>query len=69
MTTFDKVNSYSKLYDVYKGDIDKVISVIHISKNTIQKYLKIRNLPKDILNLLDTNNEKKITIDVAVCLS
>jgi len=30
MTTCDKVRSYSKLYDVYNGDIDKVISAIHI---------------------------------------
>ena len=41
MTTCDKVRSYSKLYDVYNGDIDKVISAIHISKPTIQKYLKM----------------------------
>jgi ParB family chromosome partitioning protein len=69
MTTPDKVRSYSKLFDVYKGDIDKVISAIHISKQTIQKYLKIRNLPNEVLNLLDTNNENKITIDVAIELS
>ena len=41
MTTCDKVRSYSKLYDVYNKDIDKVISAIHISKQTIQKYLKL----------------------------
>jgi ParB/RepB/Spo0J family partition protein len=69
MTTCDKVRSYSKLYDVYNGDIDKVISAIHISKPTIQKYLKMRNLPEEVLNLLDTNNENKISIDVAIELS
>jgi len=69
MTTQDKVKSYSKLFDVYNGDVNKVISAIHMSKSTIQKYLKMRNLPEEVLNLLDTNNEKKISIDVAVELS
>ena len=69
MTTCDKVRSYSKLYDVYNGDIDKVISSIHISKQTIQKYLKLRNLPEEVLNLLDTNSENKISIDVAIELT
>ena len=69
MTTCDKVRSYSKLYDVYNGDIDKVISAIHISKKTIQKYLKMRELPEEILNLLDTNSKNKISIDVAIELT
>ena len=69
MTTCDKVRSYSKLFDVYNGNIDKVISAIHISKQTIQKYLKIRNLSEEVLHLLDTNNENKISIDVAIELS
>jgi ParB family chromosome partitioning protein len=69
MTTLDKIRSYSKLYDVYNRDIDKVISAIHISKQTIQKYLKLRNLPEEVLKLLDTTNENKITIDVAIELT
>lgn len=69
MTTYDKVCSYSKLYDVYNKDIDKVISAIHISKPTINKYLKLRDLPGNILNLLDTTGENKITIDVAIELT
>jgi ParB/RepB/Spo0J family partition protein len=69
MTTIDKVKAYSKLYDVYHGDIDKVTSVIHISKSTIRKYLKISKLPEEILDLLDTNSENKITIDVAIVLT
>lgn len=69
MTTCDKVRSYSKLYDVYNKDIDKVISAIHISKQTIQKYLKMRDLPEEVLNLLDTNSENKISIDVAIELT
>ena len=69
MNTIDKVKSYSKLYDVYKGDIDKIISVIHISRPTIQKYLKMRDLSDDILSLLDKNDDKKISIDVAIELT
>ena len=69
MTTCDKVRSYSKLYDVYNKDIDKVILAIHISKPTIQKYLKMKDLPEEVLNLLDTNSENKISIDVAIELT
>lgn len=69
MTTCDKVRSYSKLYDVYNKDIDRVISAIHISKSTIQKYLKMRTLPEEVLNLLDTTGENKISIDVAIELT
>ena len=69
MSTCDKVRAYSKLYDVYNGDIDKVISAIHISKNTFQKYLKMRKLTEETLQLLDTNNENKISIDTAIELA
>lgn len=69
MTTCDKIRSYSKLYDVYNGDIDKVIAAIHISKSTIQKYLKMKNLPEQVLNLLDTSGDNKISIDVAIELT
>jgi len=69
MTTIDKVKSYSKLYNVYNNDIDKVINCIHISRATLQKYLKIKNLPENVLNLLDKSGDEKITIDVAVELT
>lgn len=32
MTTTDKVKAYSKLYEVYNKDIEKVVNAIHISK-------------------------------------
>ena len=44
MTTVDKVRAYSRLYEVYGGDINKVISAIHISKKTVERYIKINNL-------------------------
>lgn len=69
MTTNDKVYSYTRLFEYYKGDIDKVISAIHITKNTLQKYLKIKDLPSEVLQLLDTKNENKISLDVAIELS
>ncbi len=69
MTAGDKVRAYSKLYDVYNKDDDKVASVVHISRRTITKYLKIRELPSDILDMLDKIGNDKITINVAVELS
>jgi len=69
MSTCDKVRSYSKLYDLYEGDINKVMSKIHVSRPTIQKYLKIRKLPETVLNLFDIHGEEKISIDVAIELA
>jgi ParB family transcriptional regulator, chromosome partitioning protein len=69
MTTGDKVRSYSKLYETYNKDIDKVVSSVHVSKNTIQKYLKIKDLPSEIINMLDASGKDKISIDVAIELS
>ena len=69
MTNSDKIKTYSKLYEVYNKDIDKVISVINISKITLTKYLKLNSLPDDIIRLLDTSSENKITIEVAVELT
>ena len=42
---------------------------ILISRPTIQKYLKMRNLPEEVLHLLDTTGENKISIDVAIELT
>ena len=69
MTNSDKIKTYSKLYQVYNKDIDKVISVINISKITLTKYLKLNSLPDDIIKLLDSNTETKLTIEVAVELT
>lgn len=69
MTTKDKVRSYSRLYEVYNQDIEKVISAIHVSRQTIQGYLKIKDLPEEILDKLESKNEDKITIAVAIELS
>jgi ParB family chromosome partitioning protein len=69
MTTTDKVKAYSKLYEVYNKDIEKVVNAIHISKKTLQKYLKIKNLPEEVLHLLDAVGEDKISLDVAIELT
>jgi ParB family chromosome partitioning protein len=66
MTTADKVRAYSRLYEVYNKDINKVISVIHISKKTVEKYIKINKLPDDVIELLDKSGKEKISLDVAV---
>ena len=69
MTNSDKVKTYSKLYEVYNKDIDKVISVVNISKITLNKYLKLSTLPEEVVKMLDSNSDEKITIDVAVELT
>lgn len=70
MTIFDKVKSYKKLYDTYNKDISRVISVIHISKSTLKRYLQISKLDDSIISRLDLkNDDNKISLDVAVALT
>lgn len=69
MTSCDKVRAYSRLYEVYSKDVNKVASVVHITKSTIQKYLKISSLPEEIIERLDKTGDDKITIEVAEELS
>lgn len=69
MTNSDKVKTYSKLYNVYNKDIDKVISAVNISRITLVKYLKLSTLPEEVIKMLDSNSDEKITIDVAVELT
>jgi len=69
MTNSDKVRIYSKLYEIYNKDINKVVNTINISRTTIQKYLKINTLPQEVIKMLDSNNDDKINLDVAVELA
>lgn len=69
MTFADKVKTYSRLYSVYNKDITKVVNAVSVSKITIAKYLKLAELPDAIIELLDSNGEEKLTIDVAVELT
>ena len=69
MTNSDKIKTYTKLYNVYDKDIDKVINAVNISKITLNKYIKLSTLPEEVIRLLDTTGEEKITIDVAVELT
>jgi|LakMenE01Jun11ns_1017448.scaffolds.fasta_scaffold9776741_1 ParB family chromosome partitioning protein len=64
LSNCDKVKSYSKLCDTY--DIDKVKNLTKVSKGTINKYLKIKDLPTDVLEKLDIKDKSKITIDIAI---
>jgi ParB family chromosome partitioning protein len=70
MTTYDKVKAFAKLFEVCEDNIDNICKKVNISKITIQKYLKIKDLPEELLKLLDTkNNEhKKISVDLALQL-
>lgn len=69
MTNGDKIRSYSRLYDVYNKDIDKVVAAVHVSRATIMKYLKMRDLPEEVIQALDLSGENKISVDVAVELA
>lgn len=69
MTNSDKIKTYTKLYNVYNKDIDKVINAVNISKATLVKYIKLSTLPEEVIKLLDTTGDEKITIDVAVELT
>lgn len=69
MTSCDKVRAYSRLYEVYDKNINTVVSAVHITKKTIEKYIKIRTLPEEIIERLDKIGDEKITLDVAIELS
>lgn len=69
MTNSDKVKIYSKLYEIYNKDINKVVNTVNISRTTIQKYLKINTLPEEVIKMLDSNTDDKINLDVAVELA
>ena len=69
MTAIDKIRSFSRLYNRYNENIDEVVGKVHMSKQTIDKYLKIQTLPTGILERLDKNDETKISVDVAVELT
>lgn len=69
MSAADKVSAYSKLFNVYDGDLNKVASTVHVSKSTIKKYVVISSLPEEVISKMDSSNEDKITLDVAVELA
>ena len=70
MTTYDKVKAFAKLSEVCEDNIDTICKKVNISKATIQKYLKIKDLPEELLKLLDnkTSEYKKISVDLAIQL-
>ncbi len=69
MTNFDKIKTYAKLFEVYENDIEKVVNAVHVSRPTLLKYIKLRALSDEVMKLLDTSGEDKITLDVAVELT
>lgn len=69
MTNSDKIKSYNKLYNIYNKDIKKVCNVINISEKTLKRYIKMSELPEEIINLLDVKGPYKITLDTAVSLT
>jgi ParB family chromosome partitioning protein len=66
LSNCDKVKSFSKLYDNYANDYDKIKSLVKISKATIKKYLRIKDLPIEVLEKLDANDKTKINVSIAI---
>lgn len=69
MTCSDKVRAYSRLHEVYNKDVDKMVKAIHVTKTTLHKYIRIKDLPSEILEKLDGKGDTKISVDTAVELS
>lgn len=67
LSVCDKIKSYSKLCDIY--DFDKVIELTKISKPTMKNYLKIKDLPEEVLKKLDETGKAKINISLAIELT
>ena len=66
LSNCDKVKSFSKLYDNYANDYDKIKSLVKVSKATIKKYLRIKDLPLEVLEKLDANDKTKINVPIAI---
>ena len=66
LSNCDKVKSFSKLYDNYANDYDKIKSLVKVSKATIKKYLRIKDLPIEVLEKLDANDKTKINVPTAI---
>jgi ParB family chromosome partitioning protein len=66
LSNCDKVKSFSKLFDNYANDYDKIKSLVKVSKATIKKYLRIKDLPLEVLEKLDANDKTKINVPIAI---
>jgi ParB family chromosome partitioning protein len=66
LSNCDKVKSFSKLYETYSNDYDKIKSSVKVSKATIKKYLRIKDLPIEVLEKLDANDKTKINVPIAI---
>ena len=66
LSNCDKVKSFSKLYQTYANDYYKIKSLVKVSKATIKKYLRIKDLPIQVLEKLDANDKTKINVPIAI---
>jgi len=66
LSNCDKVKSFSKLFDSYANDFDKIKSMVKVSKATIKKYIRIKDLPLEVLEKLDANDKTKINVPIAI---
>lgn len=69
MTAKDKVRIFAKLYKRYNNDIHKLFTVVNISVNTLKRYIQINELPEEILDKMDGNDDTRLTLNVAAALT
>jgi ParB family chromosome partitioning protein len=69
MKIIEKIRSYRRLLNLYGGDINKLANDLGVSVSTIRRYVKIGDLPDDVLALLDAEDESRMTLKVAYDLA
>ena len=69
MTNVDKVKSYMKLYQHYDYNLKVVSDIVGMSPQTLKKYITIASLPDKVIELLDSKDSDKVTIETAIALT
>jgi ParB/RepB/Spo0J family partition protein len=69
LSSGDKARTYSRLYEITGRDIAKLSKAVSVTPATLKKYIKIAELPAEIMTQLDVKGDGRITIDTAVALT
>jgi len=68
MTNADKVRSYTKFLDLSGKDVKWLANVVSVSVSTIKKYIKLNDLPNNILEKLDAKGDERLPKDIGIAL-
>jgi DNA polymerase-3 subunit epsilon len=69
LSSGDKARTYSRLYEITGRDIAKLSKAVSVTPVTLRKYIKIAELPEQIMAQLDVKGDGRITIETAVALT